>query len=52
MKTWMSASAVVFAGAVLWTDTTGAEVESSPAVADGVVYVGWGHKVHAYRLHY
>ena len=27
-------------GAVLWTATTGGAVDSSPAVANGVVYVG------------
>ena len=31
-------------GAKLWSYTTGEEVESSPAVANGVVYVG------SYRL--
>jgi outer membrane protein assembly factor BamB len=29
-------------GAVLWTATTGSFVFSSPAIADGIVYVGSG----------
>jgi outer membrane protein assembly factor BamB len=32
----------------LWTATTGSNIVSSPAVANGVVYVGsWDHKLYA-----
>ncbi|MBX6383828.1 MAG: serine/threonine-protein kinase, partial [Microbispora sp.] len=35
-------------GALKWSVTTGGEVYSSPAVVDGVVYVGsWDHKLYA-----
>ncbi|HEY8673711.1 MAG TPA: PQQ-binding-like beta-propeller repeat protein [Candidatus Dormibacteraeota bacterium] len=35
----------------MWTGTTGGPVDSSPAVANGVVYVGSGDgKLYAYSL--
>jgi outer membrane protein assembly factor BamB len=38
-------------GAVLWTATTGFNILSSPAVANGVVYVGSGDEsIYAYSL--
>jgi outer membrane protein assembly factor BamB len=38
-------------GALLWTYATGGQVWSSPAVANGVVYVGSDDgKVHAFEL--
>ena len=38
-------------GALLWSYTTGSAVESSPAVANGVVYVGsYDDKVYAFAL--
>jgi len=39
-------------GALLWQYTTGQPVASSPAVADGVVYVGgsFDHELYAFHL--
>ena len=49
-ETTLSASNVAALG-VAWTGTTGSEINSSPAVADGVVYVGSSdHKLYAYAV--
>ena len=38
-------------GAELWSYTTGSDVDSSPAVAEGVVYVGSNdHNLYAFHL--
>jgi len=38
-------------GAILWTYTTGDAIDSSPAVANGMVYVGsFDGKVYAFHL--
>jgi eukaryotic-like serine/threonine-protein kinase len=37
-------------GAKLWSYTTGGYVSSSPAVANGVVYVGGGSNVQSFGL--
>ena len=44
-RSWLTAVSVLIAlnantGAVLWSYATGGSVDSSPAVANGVVYVG------------
>jgi outer membrane protein assembly factor BamB len=45
--TGFSASTGPDTGNILWTYTTGGAVESSPAVADGKVYVGsWDHNIY------